>query len=355
MRVVYDRTALELDHGGTGRAIREMETAIARRPDIALLPVAHPPGRRGLVRGLERELVWEPFGLPRRARALGADVLHCPAPLGPVRPRMPMVVTIHDAATLDHPEWFTKANVWHHRLVVGHVVRAAARVICPTRHAADTVARGYGVDPARIDLVPLGVDPQFRPGDRPEEPLGRLGVTGPYILAVGTLQPRKNIEGLLVAFERLRAEGAPHHLIVAGATGWGAEAIQERLAGSAAASQVVLPGRVSDAELVGLYRGADVFVFPSRYEGFGLPVLEAMACGTPVVANARTSLPEVVGDAGIVTDADDPGALLDAVREALEPGRAAELRERGVRRAAQFTWERTAEGTVASYRAAAAV
>jgi len=177
-------------------------------------------------------------------------------------------------------------------------------------------------------------------------------VTGPYLLTVGTLQPRKNVEGVVQAFEALARDGAPHQLVVAGARGWRDEALAAKLRRSPAAARVRATGHVDDATLVALYRGAAAFVFPSRGEGFGLPPLEAMACGAPVVCSDRTSLPEVVGDAALLVDPDDAAAVAAALREALEPARADELRARGFARAAQFTWERCAEATVAAYRRA---
>ena len=180
-----------------------------------------------------------------------------------------------------------------------------------------------------------------RPGDRR---------AGDYLLAVGTLQPRKNLEAAFAAFERL--ERTDLRLVVAGARGWGDEAVVARARRSAAAARIQLAGRVGDAELVELYRNAACLVFPSRGEGFGFPALEAMACGTPVVAARSGSLPEVLGDAAPLVDPDDVHGLVDAVEQVLADPQP--WRDRGLARAAGFTWARCAEETVAVYRSAIA-
>jgi alpha-1,3-rhamnosyl/mannosyltransferase len=187
-------------------------------------------------------------------------------------------------------------------------------------------------------VTPWGVDPGFRPGPVDPEVLRRHGIDGPYVLAVGTLQPRKGLEAVLEA-------AGGHRLVVVGARGWRDEEIAARLR-----DRAVLTGRVEDAELVALLRGADVLVHAAREEGFGFPPLEAMACGTPVVAYRSSSLPEVVGDAGVLAE---PGDLAAAVGRVLgDAALRAELSERGLARAAEFTWDRCAELTVAAYREA---
>ncbi len=176
-------------------------------------------------------------------------------------------------------------------------------------------------------------------------------MAGPFVLTVGTLQPRKNIEVVVSAFERLVARGADLKLVVAGGAGWGERQTAERVRLSPARDRVVLAGHVTDAQLLALYRSALCFVFPSRYEGFGLPVLEAMATGTPVVCSDRTSLPEVAGDAAMLVSPDDVDGLERSIgRLASTPQARAEMIELGLTQAARFTWERCAEQTVAVYR-----
>ena len=345
MKVAFEATVLELDRAGTARAVRGLRAALAARGDLDVVEVAHPPhGGPRVVRGIDREVRWFWLGLPRAVRRLRAELLHLPVAVGPWRAPVPLVVTVHDVLALDHPEWFSRANALQQRLSLRRLTRAARRILVPSRHTAERLEKVSGVDPERIRVVPWGVGAPFRPGAPDSAALQRLGVQAPYVLAVGTLQPRKGLHELVEAVEAL---GGEHRLVVAGARGWRDDAIAAGLRGRA-----TLPGRVDDADLVALMRGADVLVHAARHEGFGFPPLEAMACGTPVVAYRASSLPEVVGDAGeLATPV--PGALRDALRRVLDdPARQAELRERGLARAAELTWKRCAELTAAAYREA---
>jgi alpha-1,3-rhamnosyl/mannosyltransferase len=217
-------------------------------------------------------------------------------------------------------------------------------VIVPSEHTRERLlANVRGLDAGAIAVTPYGIGAIFAPGDARER--------APFLLAVGTLQPRKNLETALRAFERLVAGGLDHRLTIAGGRGWRDAALLERIAASPAAARIDRVGHVADAELLELYRAASCLLYPSRAEGFGFPPLEAMACGTPVVAARAGSLPEVVGDAAPLVDPDDDAGLADAVAGVLaDPG---PWRERGLARAAQFSWERCAELTVAAYRRAA--
>jgi alpha-1,3-rhamnosyl/mannosyltransferase len=304
--------------------------------------------------GLARELVYYPLVAGGRARRLGAQLLHASGPFWPRARGIPLVLTLHDALPWRFPELFTRLNVLQQRTVVAAAARRAARVLVGSEHTARELTELVGVAPQRIVVTPYGVDPRFRPTARDPAWLERrFGIRGPYVLAVGTLEPRKNLGTLLRAFARVRGQDAQHALVLVGGRGWRDAPLERALAGAGAG--VVRAGRVSDDELVRLYGSAACFAFPSRYEGFGLPVLEAMACGAPVVAGDRTSLPEVVGDAGLLVDPDDEEALASALRRVLtDPELAADLRQRGLARSAAFSWDRCAELTVAVYRAALA-
>lgn len=358
LRVAYESTSLELDSSGSSRYARSLRATLARRPDLELVDVRHGGAARGgrhsrIRRGLVRELSYLPFGLPRQVRARQAHLLHCPAPLAPLRPPVPCVVTVHDALAWDHPEWLTRANATQLRLVLPRALRRAALVLTGSEFSRTRLAAALGLDPAGILVTSYGVDAGFRPGPPSEELLASVGVRGPYLLTVGTLQPRKNIEALLRASSALRAGGLEHELVVVGSRGWLDDDLLERLHARALSGAVHVTGRVSESELVDLYRGAELFVFPSRYEGFGFPALEAMACGTAVVVADRGSLPELVGPSGVIVDPDDPDAMELALGELLSsPGRRHDLAEQGLRRAAEFTWERCAELTADAYRSA---
>jgi glycosyltransferase involved in cell wall biosynthesis len=238
-----------------------------------------------------------------------------------------VVVTVHDLAVLRHPETFNQWTRRYSRLAVPRVARAARRVIAVSEFTRGEIVELLGVPAERIDVIPNAVGPPFVPdGPAPD---------GDYVLAVGTLEPRKN---LAAAQEAARRIGMP--LKVVGARGWGGVEVDGWL------------GRVSDDELAALYRGARCLVYPSLYEGFGIPVLEAMACGTPVVTGGGGATEEVAGGAAVLVDPRDPVAIAIGIEEAA--ARRDELRTKGVERAAQFAWERVAAQTRAVYEAAAA-
>jgi alpha-1,3-rhamnosyl/mannosyltransferase len=343
VRVAFELTVLELDAAGTARAIRSLRAALGARDDVTLMDVAHRARARGrLARGLDRELRWMPFGLPRAAA--GADLLHCPAALGPVRGDVPLVLTVNDVLALEHPQWFSRANALQQRLLLGRLARRARAVLVPSGYTRDALVARTGVDASRVHVVRYGVGAPFSAGEPDQDVLTRFGVRAPYVLTVATLQPRKNLEAALTA-----VAGLDVPLVVAGGRGWHDAALAERLRRT---SNVVLTGRVSDDELVALLRGAAALVHPSKHEGFGFPPLEAMACGTPVVAARAASLPELIGDAGVLVDVDAPGELADAIERVVrDPG---PLGERGLARAAKLTWAACAERTVAVYRDALA-
>jgi glycosyltransferase involved in cell wall biosynthesis len=213
--VALDITGVELDVGGSARAIASLRSELERRDDVELVVLAH-RGRqpshtwRRMLRGLHRELVYMPMQLPRWAVDAGADLLHCPLGVATTRPRVPLVVTVHDVMVLEHPEWFTRANALQQRLVLPRALAAAARVIAPSRYTRERLLATCRVDPARVDVVPNGVAPAFAPGAADPSTLERLGVDGPYVLTVGTLQPRKNLPAALAAFERAAGAGFPH-------------------------------------------------------------------------------------------------------------------------------------------------
>jgi glycosyltransferase involved in cell wall biosynthesis len=356
IRVALELTGLELDAAGSARAIRALQAELQRDPEIELLPLAQPrAGRQGgaarVWRGLRRELLYMPFQLPTRAAREGADLLHCPVGVAPVRRALPLVVTVNDVMAIEHPDWFTRANALQQRFVLPRALRVADRVLCPSRYTHTRLIELLRLDPARVDVTPYGVGPPFGPGEPSTAALGRMQVTQPYVLAVGTLQPRKNLEAALQTFGRVASAGAPHSLVVVGAPGWHDESIRKALARSAADERVRFLGRVTDPDLVELYRGADCLFFPSLYEGFGFPVLEAMACGTPVLCANSTSLPEVAAGAAVLEDPRDPEALESALAALLSSAdRRGELAAAGLARAGELSWSRFADLTVAAYR-----
>jgi glycosyltransferase involved in cell wall biosynthesis len=297
------------------------------------------PGRyvvaqpRPRARRRARAQAWEQVALPVQAARLRAALVFSPANLAPLAwPRN--VLVMHDAAVLREPRAYSRAyRLWHATAGLA-VARRALGVITVSEFSRRELIDLAGLEPSRLTVIPGGVDARFRPGAASEAAAARLGLTRPYVLTVATDDRRKNVAQLAPVAQALDAQGI--ELVWAGDR-------RPYFAGSAAAAGVRSVGYVDDADLPGLYAGAQAFVLPSRYEGFGLTCLEAMASGTPVVAADRGALPETCGDAAILVDPDDADALGAAVvRAATETALRQDLRRRGLSRAADFTWDRTA-------------
>jgi glycosyltransferase involved in cell wall biosynthesis len=319
MRVALDTTPLAQTRAGTARHVLGLLGALRGRPELEVRELAF--AGTGRAATLARDTWWYLAGLPRKAR--GADVLHCTTFRGPLRARPPVVVTIHDLAFLRHPETFPR---WHRlsgRALAGPVARAADAVVAVSEFAKQEAAELLRVPAERIRVEPTGVEPVFPP----EGPAAE----GDSVLAVGTLEPRKT---LARAAEAARLGGV--ELRVAGAEGWGGVDAPGRL------------GFVPDERLAELYRGARCLVYPSLHEGFGIPVLEAMACGTPVVTSRGGALEETAGGAAVLVDPLDAESIAAGIGEAER--RRDDLRPAGIARAGEFTWTRAADELEALWR-----
>ncbi len=324
MKVAVDVTPLELTRAGTARYLDSLLPRVEREVTVERL--------RGFAAGkagtLWLDLAWYPHVLPHRAR--GADVLHCPTYRGPVRSRVPLVVTVHDLAVFRHPDAFPPWTRTYSRVVVPRVVRAARIIAAVSEFTAGELERLLRVPRERIRVVPNAADATFTDVGPREE--------GDYVLAVGTLEPRKNLARTIAAVQRLGVE-----LRVAGARGWGG--VEARGDG------VGWEGEVGDEQLARLYRGALCVVYPSLYEGFGIPVLEAMACGAPVVTSRGGATDEVAGGAAVLVDPHDVSSIAAGIEQAI--ARRDELRDAGLRRVSAYSWDASARLLVRAYEDAA--
>jgi len=326
MRVAIDVSPLVQTRAGTARYLESLMRELRRRDDVALTTRAF--GRSDRASTLARDAVWYPFLLGRKDTA---DVLHCPTYRGPTRSRVPLVVTVHDLAVLRHPEAFNRWTRAYSPRIVPRVLAAAQRVIAVSEFTRRELIELLGVPDDKIRVVPNAVGDEFTNVGEAEE--------GDYVLAVGTLEPRKNLARLVEAVQRTKRE-----LRVVGARGWGGVEV--------GGNGVRWLGEVSDDELARLYRGAACVAYPSLYEGFGIPVLEAMACGAPVVTTRGTAMEEVADGAAVLVDAQDSAEIAAGIERAAADRD--ELVARGLERAGQFRWDSVAAATVQVYREAAA-
>jgi glycosyltransferase involved in cell wall biosynthesis len=325
MRVGLDLSPLRLTRAGTARYLSILLDELERRDDVEVAPIAW--GGSGRATAAVRDAVWYPVALPRAARRV--DVLHCPSYRAPFRSRTPLVVTVHDLALLRHPEVFNRWSRTYGRFAVPRVVRAARIVIAVSEFTRDELIELLEVNPERIRVVPNGISGLFAPEGHPGK--------GDYVLAVGTLEPRKNLRRLIEATRDLDAE-----LRIVGRRGWGDVDVDE--------TRVRWLGEVPDDELATLYRGARCVAYPSLYEGFGYPVVEGMACGTPVVTSAGGATEEIASGAAVLVDPLDAESIRAGIEEAI--AHREELVPKGLARAQAFAPERFAEATVAVYREA---
>jgi alpha-1,3-rhamnosyl/mannosyltransferase len=355
VRVGFDAASLLLNRAGEFRYAAALRAALRGREDVDLHELW--PGRRMPSSPFQRvalqaavQGLWYPLAVPRAAR--GLDVLHHPRYAVSPEPglRVPVVVTMHDVLVLSAPELFSAPIRANFRALAGPLARRAAVVLTGSRASARDIEEHLRVPASRIVVTTYGVEPRFRPVDPDPSLLTRLGIDRPYVACVGTLEPRKNLVTALRAFSRVGEDVA---LVVVGGRGWRNAAFEEEL--RSVSGKVVLTGFVSDEELVAVLAGARCFLYPSLHEGFGFPPLEAMACGTPVVTSDRSSLPEVVGDAGLLVDPRSVEAVSEAVERVVrDDALHARLRGSGIRRSASYTWQRCADETVAAYRLATA-
>jgi glycosyltransferase involved in cell wall biosynthesis len=296
-----------------------------------------------------------PLSFPVALFRTGVDLLHVQYTAPPMS-RVPIVVTIHDLSFEHFPQFFTPKERFFFKRTIPATARRAIKVLTVSEFSRRDLIETYGLPPDKVVVTPNGVGSEFRPvrDDRDLEGLKKkYGIEREYLLSVGNLQPRKNLARLIKAYTRLResVEEFRCQLVLVGRRAWLYKNIFHEAHRSRYAGDVILTDYVPEADLPGLYSGALAFVYPSIFEGFGLPVLEAMACGAPVITSNSSSLPEVVGDAGLMVDPFDEEALEKAMLRVVEDVHLrAQLSAQSVRQAAKFSWRQTAELTLAVYQ-----
>lgn len=359
VRIGFDGRALSSPSAGVRRYVTELTGALVQLGEpLELLALG---GTGPLPAGLERRpepwhppsnLGWTLVGLRRAARRAALDVYHGPAYTAPAWGVRPLVLTIHDVSYARRPEWYPYRRDPVRRWFYRASARAADRIITDSRFSQREITAAYGISEDQIRVIPLGVSGRFVPA--PGAPMPTAVGQGPYALHVGDLHPRRNLTVALEAVLRLREEGGAFgdlKLLLAGVDRGLVGGLSRQASARGQAHALVPLGHVAEEELVRLYQGASAMVYPSQYEGFGLPVLEAMACGVPVLAARAATAEEVAGDAAMLLPAEDAQAWASALKIVLtDLQRSAELKHRGLTRAATYTWARTARATYDVYR-----
>jgi glycosyltransferase involved in cell wall biosynthesis len=357
MKIVVDVSPLSRPRTGIGNYLRGLLAGLVEssqeRDEVVAFGPSGPRGRRRIresLAGIPLELrlpllprahawrtAWSRLGWPPVERAVGSlDVFHFSDWMYPPQSDGVRATTVYDLVPFLHPEWTERATVRMHRPKSLHAARTCDRIFAISRFTAEHAIELLGIPEERVVVAYPGIDPRFRPDGE------RADLGGPYVLAVSTLEPRKNLPTLVEGFALLRRQRPELTLALAGLAGWEKRPLE--------AKGVRLLGFVPDDELARLYRGASAFVYPSRFEGFGVPVVEALASGVPTIVSSHPSLDEACGDAALRADPDAPEAFAEAIEQALErpPG----LRERGLAHASGFTWRALGETVLAGYKSA---
>lgn len=375
MKIAFNALFFQFPSTGTGqymthllKALTEIEPAndyvllgprsTANATTTTLPYTVHPvPGFAQRNDNIEK-VIWEQFTLPAAARKAGVDILHVPYFAPPLLPRTPTVVTIHDAIQMRLPAYLPSRKVQTYMQLVSRAAHYATAIITVSEHARQDIVDALKLPPERVRVIYEAAGDEYQPVTNPAllaQARARYGLGERYIFYLGGMDQRKNVPQLVRAFAHLSAQiGDPDlQLLISGNPDKQQGALfpdPRPVAADVSMAGQIIYRFVEEEDKPAIYSGASLFVFPSLYEGFGLPPLEAMSCGAPVVCSNRTSLPEVVGDAALLVDPEDTRALVEAMRQALtDSSLQTELRARSLQRAKQFSWQKTAQETLAVY------
>jgi glycosyltransferase involved in cell wall biosynthesis len=366
MKVAMDVSPLCYPRSGVGTYVANLLAALQRRGDVEVIPLAHrrrahanDPRSHAPARRRWNRTVWLQFGLPRELARLSPDVVHFTNHVCSLAARQPAVLTIHDASLFVHPEFHGRARLLSMRPLIRPSARHARAVITVSEASRSEIVDRLGLPPQKVYAIPLAPGAEFLSlarNDSLEAVRRRWKLPERFVLFVGTIEPRKNLARLLEAWGRLCREGNPgaDALVLTGQPGWRDRGIYETIRRlGLQPPRLRLLGHVSNADLVALYNLATCLAFPSLYEGFGLPVVEAMACGCPVLTSDDGALVEASGDAAVHVDARSVDDIATGLRRLLHDVALREtLKARGLARAGELSWDRTAQRTVEVYRAA---
>jgi glycosyltransferase involved in cell wall biosynthesis len=365
MNVAIMGRSLRGQMSGVVRYTHELVSALARivPDDLTVFVTRAPDGLDDLpvrrirapfaTRSEYSRAAWEQLVVPMEVTRLRPDVYHSPNYIVPLALRCPVVVTVHDTFFLDRRLQRLKSHLYL-RALTAMAVKKADRIICVSQHTRDAFMEHFPHAQSRVRLVGEGVSPRLKPSDLPAVQRFRdaHGLPDRYILFIGTFEPRKNLARLVAAYEQtVRLTDAPDHLVLCGGAGWKNSDVYERIEGSPHRKRIHVLGYLAEEELAAAYTGCTLFVYPSLAEGFGLPPLEAMACGAPVVTSNTTSLPETVGDAARLVDPIEVESIVEGIVELLTDQVARKTYvEAGFARVAEMSWEAVAARILAVYK-----
>lgn len=344
-------TMLERDMGPNLHIFLDSRTGDSFPFPYASCHYVRPPLRSRLSR-----IAWEHFSLPGQVEKLKCDLLHCPGYIAPFRVNCPTVVTVHDAIALLQPNLCKISNRLYYRALMGRSVRQAAQVIVPSRIVKDQLVKLFGLSPGKINVIPFAPASVFKKVNDDAliaQVRRKYGLPDKFVLSVSNHEPKKNIAGVILAFAVLKNKVKGYKLVLVGRDAWGTGGTDELIRRLNITCDIIRPGHVPLADLPAIYSLADIFVLPSLDEGFGIPVLEAMACGSPVVCSDRGALPETTGGAAVCVPPDDVNGIAEALANFAEnSGMRSDYIERGFKRVVELSWEKTVKETLEVYRKA---